>query len=140
MNKVKGWTADQEPSLRALQKTTDAHRKNPGTCSIKGYTVHGREMSQDPPVHLHVLIIADGVDRAEALSSCELSASAHLHYNHREEIHSNHSTFHFSVCQDRSRNTFNRDQGWLGARVRAKSCCGKFILIHQHSWHKTRCI
>lgn len=103
MNRVKGWTADQEPSLRAFQETTDAHRKNPGTCSIKGYTVHSREMSQDPPVHLHVLIIADGVDRAEALSSCELSASAHLHYNHREEIHSNHSTFHFCLPGQKSK-------------------------------------
>lgn len=115
-------------SLRVLQKNFDAHRKNPGSCSIKGDTVHGREMPQDPPVHLHVLIIADRVDRAEALSSCELSASAHLHYNH------NHSTFHFSACQDRSLNAFNRDQGWLGARGRGKSCCGKFTILDQHSW------
>lgn len=94
---------DQEMSLRVLQKNFDAHRKNPGSCSIKGDTVHGREMPQDPPVHLHVLIIADRVDRAEALSSCELSASAHLHYNDREEIHSERSTLHFSESQIHSK-------------------------------------
>lgn len=62
----------------------DAHRKNPGTRSIEGDTVHGREMSQDPPVHPHVLVIADRVDGAEALSSGELSASTHLHYSDRD--------------------------------------------------------
>lgn len=99
---------NKDPEL-STQEICDAHRKNPGTCSIKGDTVHSREMSQDPPVHPHVLIIADRVDSAEALSSCELSASTHLHCNDRQEIHS----FHFSVCQDGTENALNRDQGWL---------------------------
>lgn len=53
--------------------------EDPETGAIEGDTVHCRQMAQDPPVQPHALIVADGVDGAEALHSCQLSASMDLH-------------------------------------------------------------
>lgn len=44
--------------------------EDPETSAIKCNAVHGRQMTQDPLMQPHVLIVADGVDGAEVLHSC----------------------------------------------------------------------
>lgn len=46
------------------------HSENPETGSIKSDAVDCRQMTQNPPVHPHVLIVAHRVHSTEPLSTC----------------------------------------------------------------------
>ena len=53
--------------------------KDPETSAIKSNTVHCGQMSQDPPMEAHALIVVDRIDGAEALCPRQLSPSKDLH-------------------------------------------------------------
>lgn len=55
------------------------YSEDPETGAIECDTIHCRQMSQDPSVQTHALIVADGIDGAEALNSCQLPPLKDLH-------------------------------------------------------------
>lgn len=65
-------------------------------------------MSQNPLVHFDGLIYADRVDKAETLSSCQLPASAHLHYTQTRYINTN-NRIHYEYYEQ------SRPQTWAKA-------------------------
>lgn len=55
------------------------YRENAPSRPIEGHAVHGRQVSQDPLVHLHVLVHSRGHQLPEAVGAVQSAAEARLH-------------------------------------------------------------
>lgn len=57
------------------------YRENASSCPIKGDAVHRRQVSQNPLVHLHVLVHSRGHQLPQTVRAVEPAAEARLHYS-----------------------------------------------------------
>ena len=59
-----------------------SYREDASAGTVKGHTVDRRQVSQNPLVHLHVLVHGCGHQLAESVRAVQSPAERRLHYTH----------------------------------------------------------
>lgn len=63
-----------------MSQTAASHREDAPARPVEGDAVHGRQVSQDPLVHLHVLVDGGGNQLPQPVGAVEPAAEARLHW------------------------------------------------------------